>query len=322
MTLFETKGLAIGYSEDKILQKDINISLQQGQIITLMGQNGVGKTTFLKTISKLIPKLNGNVFYKGISLDEINSQDLSTRLSLVLTERPAAGNLTVAELIATGRHPYSNWLGMLTTRDREMIEWAMTETRINYLTDKKLVQLSDGQLQKVMIARALAQETDMIFLDEPTAHLDLHNKIEIMLLLQRIARQGKGILISTHDLQISLQLSDKMWLFNFNEPVTEGIPEDLVLSGAIQKTLFLEEYDYDFITGRFKGEADQHNLKVMLEGDTDSVYWASHALARHGIVIDDSAKTKIKSLNGSWVVSTNSTSLTFDSLQDLIQSLL
>ncbi|MFT6856205.1 MAG: iron complex transport system ATP-binding protein, partial [Cyclobacteriaceae bacterium] len=252
MSLFNTKDLTIGYrqkSGNKILQKNLALTINSGEIVSLMGQNGVGKTTFIKTISGLLEPLSGDVFYNGTSLQKISNQDLSKKLSLVLTEKPFSFNMSVLELVALGRHPYSNWIGILSNEDKEVIEWAITETNTNYLADQKLYQLSDGQLQKVMIARALAQQTDLIFLDEPAAHLDLHNKIEVMMLLRKIAKQGKSILISTHDMQISTQLSDKLWLFNFNEPTRIGAPEDLILDGSLEQTLYLKDYGYDMIHG-------------------------------------------------------------------------
>ena len=199
MNALEVNKLSIGYPDkkgDKVIQSDINLSLKAGQIISLMGQNGVGKTTFIKTISGLLEKLSGEVLYNNIPLAQLSPQQLARELSVVLTEKPYSQNLSVLELIAIGRHPYSSWMGTLTDHDKEVIDWAITETHINYLANKKLYELSDGQLQKVMIARALAQETNIILLDEPAAHLDLYNKIEVMVLLRQIAQSGKAILIS------------------------------------------------------------------------------------------------------------------------------
>jgi iron complex transport system ATP-binding protein len=322
MSFLHTKNLTIGYHQNHPLQRDINLSLGKGEIIALMGQNGVGKTTFLKSISKLIPCLSGEVYYENLPLKTLSLSDLSLRLSIVLTERPAAGNLTVRELVSSGRHPFTNWLGQLTKEDNQVIEWAVSETRINYIVDKKLSQLSDGQLQKVMIARALVQQTDIIFLDEPTAHLDLHNKIEIMLLLQQIAKQGKGILISTHDVQISLQLADKLWLFDFNQPVQVGIPEDMVLHDRLRRALFLDRYDYDFMSGRFSAIKDQRHNKINISGEGKAVYWTSFALEKKGFIItDDKESPHIKADLRQWTYESAQESLTFDSIAQLIEYL-
>ena len=247
MKLLETNSLSVGYSPEKPLQRYVNIQVRAGEIISLMGQNGVGKTTFIKTICGLLPALSGDILFGDDNLNQIPRSDLARKLSVVLTEKPFGLNMSVVELIAMGRHPYSNWMGVLSEEDKSAIEWAITETHINYLAERKLFELSDGQLQKVMIARALAQQTDLIILDEPTAHLDLYNKLEVMFLLRKIAGMGKGIIISTHDLQISTQLSDRLWLFNFNDLIQEGLPEDLILSGSLKNALFLQDFGYDMI---------------------------------------------------------------------------
>lgn len=326
MSLLETQSLCIGYPQsgepDKVLQQDISVAIRPGEIVSLMGQNGVGKTTFVKTISGLIPKLGGEVFYQNDNLSQIDPGDLARRLSIVLTEKPYSHNISVTELIAIGRHPYSSWLGMLSRKDREVIDWAISETHINYLANKKLYELSDGQLQKVMIARALAQETDLILLDEPGAHLDLYNKIEVMMLLRNIAKKGKGILISTHDMQISTQLSDRLWLFNFNEPVIEGIPEDLILDGTLEKTLYLQGYGYDMIYGTVADHDQPSERKVMVEAPENVKYWVSQALKRNGISVTNSSATKIKYQDNKWCILQKDGESFHNSIEEMMKTLL
>tara|TARA_Y100001972_G_C7658011_1_gene331532 strand:+ start:232 stop:1215 length:984 start_codon:yes stop_codon:yes gene_type:complete len=288
MSLLNTKSLSIGYGkgpESKILQKDINLAINEGEIISLMGQNGVGKTTFIKTLAGLLDPISGSVQYGEQDLSGISSGDLAQKMSLVLTEKPFNFNITPIELISISRHPYSNWIGVLSPRDKEVIEWALNETHLNYIANRKLYELSDGQLQKVMIARALAQETALIILDEPASHLDLNNKIEVMMLLKKIASQGKGILISTHDLQVSTQLSDRLLLFNFNEDTNEGVPEDLILDGTLQKSLYLDQYGYDMISGTIN--FDQKGPSVSVSGDPETKFWVTMALKRKGYIVKD-----------------------------------
>jgi iron complex transport system ATP-binding protein len=198
----------------------------------------------------------------------------------------------------------------------------MNQTNINYLARKKLYQLSDGQFQKVMIARALAQETDLIILDEPTAHLDLSNKIEIMLLLKSIAGNGKGVLIATHDLQVSLQLSDRLWLFNFNRPVLDGCPEDLILQGAIDQTLFPVNNNIDLTTGTVK-HLDERKGNVLLQGDPTMVHWTAQALQRNGYAVnkDTNSLISINCIDCLWNLESKDTSTSFDSIKDLLMHL-
>lgn len=323
MKLLETRSLSIGYQEHEAanpLQKDINVHLRPGEIVSLMGQNGVGKTTFIKTIAGLLPKLSGEVFYQSKNLKHFSANKLAKELALVLTEKPFSFNISVLELIAIGRHPYSNWMGVLSKKDKDVIDWAINETHTNYLANKKLYQLSDGQLQKVMIARALAQETNLIILDEPAAHLDLHNKIEVMMLLRQIARQGKGILISTHDMQISTQLSDRLWLFNFNENVTEGVPEDLILNGTLEKTLYLQDYGYDMIHGSVG--ISQKGPAVQVDGQEDVKFWTRQALKRNGFEITNQAPIKIACSGQNWEITyENEVPTTFDSVEKVLEKM-
>ncbi|MDG1106748.1 MAG: ABC transporter ATP-binding protein [Cyclobacteriaceae bacterium] len=325
MKLIHTQSLAIGYIEggtNKVLQENINLSLSSGEIISLMGQNGVGKTTFIKTLSGLHKGISGSVYHNDRLIDEFSKSSLAKQISVVLTEKPFTAHLSVIELIALGRHPYSNWLGRLNTSDKQAIDLAMSQTNIDYLARKKLYQLSDGQFQKVMIARALAQETDLIILDEPTAHLDLSNKIEIMLLLKSIAGSGKGVLIATHDLQVSLQLSDRLWLFNFNQPVLDGCPEDLILQGAIDQTLFPINNNIDLTTGTVKN-LDEHKGNVLLQGDPTMVHWTAQALQRNGYAVNKDSPTSIiiNCLDYFWKLKSKDTSTSFDSIEDLLMHL-
>ncbi|MBV6646350.1 MAG: ABC transporter ATP-binding protein [Cyclobacteriaceae bacterium] len=319
MKTLETKSLAIGYStgrSTKTLQKELNVTLHSGEVIALMGQNGVGKTTFIKSISKLIPVLDGDAIIGGKSLFSLTSQEVSQKVSLVLTDKPQVGNMSVIELVAIGRHPYSGALGFLKEKDKQVIEWAINKTNINYIANHKIGELSDGQLQKVLIARALTQETDLIILDEPVAHLDLNNKIEVMLLLKEIAQSGKSILISTHDLQISLQIADRLWLFNFNEPMVNGVPEDLIINGAISKTLSLDHHDYDLRHGRLSLQITGIPIKV--QGEETITFWMEQALRRSGFAVDTNANILVQCHNNHHF---SIAGKDYESIQEVLQAL-
>ena len=314
MSLIQTSNLAIGYQSNKTLQRDIEFSLKEGEIICLMGQNGVGKTTFIKTLNGLLDPLNGTVEIKGTSIQDYDRTLLAQEMGVVLTDKPAATNLTVKELIGLGRYPYSNWLGRLSSEDKAAVESAISQTKINYIEDKLLSDLSDGQFQKAMIARALAQETDILILDEPVAHLDLNNKIEILLLLREIANTGKGILISTHDIQVSLQLSDLLWLFNFDSNPIFGLPEDLILNGDLEEALYLQHHAYDLIHHRLTIPASGKVMKVI--GDEKSGFWTKQALEKAGFQIGEEGK-RIECEDSTWEYQGS----TYHSISELLKAI-
>ncbi len=239
MGLLDIKDLSIGYGNEKVLGQQINLTLEAGQLVGLVGQNGVGKSTFIRTICGLQPRLNGEILLNGNEIKTQNLKAIAKRISVVLTGRPDSLNLSVLELIALGRHPYSGWLGNLKQSDKEIIDKAITLMEINYLAKKRLYELSDGQLQKVMIARALAQDTDIMILDEPTSHLDLKNKIEVLELLKKIANEGKGVLISTHEIQLSAKACNLFWCMDFGKEMLVGDPQDLISKGQLQDYLHI-----------------------------------------------------------------------------------
>jgi iron complex transport system ATP-binding protein len=214
--ILTTKALSIGYcSKDGINQiySDINISLKSKKLVCLLGKNGAGKSTLLRTISKTQHALSGEVIIQNKNLKDTDHSDLAKTMSLVLTEKIPESQLTVYELIALGRQPYTNWLGKLTTEDSKIIDTAIELAGVKEIAHKKNYELSDGQLQKVMIARALSQDTSIIILDEPTAHLDLHHKIEVFKLLQNLVKKTKKtIIFSTHEVNLALNIADELWL--------------------------------------------------------------------------------------------------------------
>ena len=239
MSGLHTHNLSIGYPPDTILMDSLNLELNPGDFIGLVGQNGVGKSTLIRTLVGLQNPLNGEITVDSKRLNLTSQNEIAKKIGVVLTGKPDALNLSVLELIALGRHPHSGWLGILKNKDKEKIEEAITQMEINYIATKKLYELSDGQLQKVMIARALAQDTDLIVLDEPTSHLDLKNKIEVLEHLRKISRTGKGILISTHEIQLASKVCDQFWCVDFNVPMRTGTSKELLSNGTLHEYLHL-----------------------------------------------------------------------------------
>ncbi|MBJ7881791.1 ABC transporter ATP-binding protein [Gelidibacter salicanalis] len=253
--VLETKNLSVGYTSKKranVIADSINIALQKGQLIGLVGANGIGKSTLLRTLTTVQKPLQGDIFINSKSITDYTTVELAKQLSLVLTEQIASKNLSVFELVALGRQPYTNWVGNLSDNDLKIIEQALLHTNIIALRDKKCFELSDGQLQKVMIARALAQDTDLIILDEPTTHLDMYHKAYILKLLQKLAKEtGKTILFSSHEIDLAIQLCDTIIVMSSTE-VISGSPCQLIANGTFN-TLFPEDLiAFDQSTGSFK----------------------------------------------------------------------
>lgn len=253
--VLETKNLSIGYASKKESNKvagPINIILQKGQLIGLVGANGIGKSTLLRTLTNVQKPLAGEIFINSKSLFDYKPIELAKQLSLVLTEQMTSKNLSVFELVALGRQPYTNWVGNLSQEDMDITNKALHQTNIISLKTKKCYELSDGQIQKVMIARALAQDTDLIILDEPTTHLDMYHKAYILKLLQKLAKDtGKTILFSSHEIDLTIQLCDAMIVMT-KDKVVSGQPCHLIENGTFN-TLFPEDLiAFDEKTGSFR----------------------------------------------------------------------
>lgn len=325
-----TEQLSIGYGKGikaKIILDNLNLTLKRGELVCILGPNGVGKSTLLRTLSKVQRPLEGHVYIHSKPIDAFSRSELARNISLVLTERVSAGNMTVHELVALGRYPHTNWSGQLTEQDEDKIKWAIKTTNTNHLAGEKVFELSDGQVQKVMIARALAQDGDIMILDEPTAHLDLNNRLEIMTLLKSLASTtGKAVLVSTHELELALQTADKFWLAQFNMPIVRGVPEDLVLNGAVTNTFFNEETSFDINTGRFKVNHNYHT-KIILEGGGFEKQWTAYALEREGFklvnadITDLIARVFKKGQEIIWEVNDRHNQERYASIEELINGL-
>lgn len=218
------------------------MEINEGELVGLIGINGIGKSTLLRTLGRMQPSLRGEIFVKSENLDLLSPHKLSRLISVVLTRQPIAKNLSVAELVALGRQPFTNWLGNLSFEDRQQTKNALELVDLEKLREKKCYELSDGQFQKVLIARALAQETPLIILDEPTSHLDMYHKAQVFQLLKKLsAETKKGILFATHEINLAIQLCDKIILMN-NKEIIQGSPQEL-----IEKEVFRNIFPSDLI---------------------------------------------------------------------------
>lgn len=252
--ILQASQISIGYSLKKekiVVASNISISLKKGKLIALIGANGIGKSTLLKTLTGIQKPLVGTVFLNEKKITDYEPLALAQNLSVVLTEKLPPSNLTVFELIALGRQPYTNWIGKLTADDIVKVNEAMELTQISHLAAKKHYEISDGQLQKVLVARALAQDTPLIILDEPTTHLDLLHKVSLFKLLKKLtAETNKCILFSTHDIDMAIQLSDEMIIMT-PETVQQDQPCNFISKGSFN-TLFKDEnIIFDASKGKF-----------------------------------------------------------------------
>lgn len=281
----ETCGLSIGYllkgGRRKVVHEGLTLRLRPGEVTCLLGLNGAGKSTLLRTLCGFQPPLQGEIRLMGKPLTSYSQRDFSLMVGVVLTEKTNAGGITVYELVSLGRHPYTGFFGRLSKSDRKVIEESLEAVGIAHKATQYVSELSDGERQKAMIAKALAQECPIILLDEPTAFLDVTSRIETMVLLHKLAvEQRKAILLSTHDLDLAIQMGDCLWLQEKGRPMACGTPEDLIMGGAFATFFRKEGIVFDPATGKLNTEAPVRPVGV--EGDFLTSYWVGNALVRNG----------------------------------------
>lgn len=242
--MIELKNLTTGYGEH-IVARSINSIIPEGNLISLLGPNGVGKSTLLRTLCAFQPAISGDIIINGTSLQELTQAQLSRIISVVLTERLDVRAMTVHNLVSLGRSPYTGFWGRLDEEDERQVRQAIDQVGISELYEREIGTLSDGELQKAMIAKALAQQTPIILLDEPTAFLDFPSKVEMMRMLHRLAHEmNKTIFLSTHDVELALQLSDQLWLMTA-EGVHSGTPDELTADGSLADFIHIDGIHFD-----------------------------------------------------------------------------
>jgi iron complex transport system ATP-binding protein len=279
-----TVGYALRKAPPRLVAGPLHLTLWPGELVCLLGPNGAGKSTLLRTLAGVQAPLSGHLAVGGQPLASLPPEARARQLSVVLTERIEATHLTVQELVNLGRHPHTGWLGGLSAHDHAQVQAALAATGTAQFAHRPVGELSDGERQKVLLARALAQDTPLILLDEPTAHLDLPNRVALLRLLHELARTlGKAILLSTHELDLALQAADRVWLLPATGELLAGPPEDLVLSGAFAAAFQREGLAFDIATGTFELHAPT-GPAVQLLGDGPAAFWTRRALLRAGFV--------------------------------------
>ncbi len=294
--LLRTEKLTVGYAPSRrqrqCVREDIDVALEAGELVCVLGPNGAGKSTLLRTLAGMQPPLGGRIELVDGRLDAFAPQQRARRIGVVLPERVEVGLLTAYALVALGRYPHTGWTGRLEDADEEKIRDALRRVGIEHLAERDVASLSDGERQKVMIARALAQEPMLLVLDEPTAFLDLPGRVEIMRLLRTLAHRsvgaggepggrGRAVLLSTHDLDLALRTADRLWLLLPAGELAAGAPEDLVLDGAFQAAFRSDRVEFDVDSGSFRIDTRSSGT-VALRGEGMAVDWTARALERTG----------------------------------------
>jgi iron complex transport system ATP-binding protein len=323
--IIKIKSLSIGYSESSRNQKtifsDLNLTCRKGEIIGLMGKNGSGKSTMLRTLAGLLKPLSGNIFINDLTIKRFSRRELARQISFVSTEVPDIPSLTVFELVSLGRYPYTDWTGRLSKEDIKRVNTSIEQVDAGYISGKPISEISDGERQRVMIARALAQDTGIMILDEPTAFLDLPNRYEILRLLNHLAAEKeKTILFSTHDLSIAFHETDKIWLL-LEEEILTGAPEDLIINKGFFKLFENSPLKFDLDKGEIKPERS-FTTRMGIKGEGILKFWSAHALERLGIEAikeDEMMNLTVGKVNGKhfWKLTDNKTDIIFHSIYEL-----
>jgi iron complex transport system ATP-binding protein len=290
-----TTDLAIGYHLSggtvNLLHQHIELQLHQGEVICLLGPNGSGKSTLIRTLAGFQKPLAGKVLFGEDNLNNLTAGQLARQVSVVLTGQVDIANANVFSMVAYGRTPYTGFLGRLQPEDHAIVNEALEQVGIKNLAHRKFTELSDGEKQKVMIAKSLAQQTPLIFLDEPTAFLDFPARVEILKFLRQATRiSGKAILLSTHDLNLAIRFADSIWMMGKEKPIATGTPEDMVLQGQFGNYFDNPQVTFDKISGTFTFDAEQIG-EVAVAGSGLHHAWLKKALKRKGYHVVQETKS-------------------------------
>ncbi|MCB9460669.1 MAG: ABC transporter ATP-binding protein [Anaerolineaceae bacterium] len=327
----QLQAVSVGYAErrqpTKVVVPPFTESLEGGQLVCLIGPNGAGKSTLLRTMAGIQKPLSGQVLLNGNDVHRMSASDRAKHISVVLTQKTEVGLFTGYGLVAMGRHPYTAWTGQLSESDHAVVVRAIEMVGAEKLANQSINTMSDGERQKIMIARALAQEPNLLILDEPTAFLDLPRRVETLVLLRDLAREvGCSIVLSTHDLDLALRLADRIWLLPQDKPIQVGMPEELVLNGAFEAAFQSSTVAFDAETGAFKTH-DDWSRRVYLQGDGITYIWTRRALERAGYAISDHAEDGQPSIRIEdtdaplWHVTINQHATDCDSIEALMAAL-
>lgn len=298
--ILSTDDLAIGYS-GRLVAEHLSLALHPGDVVALVGPNGTGKTTLLRTLAGLLPPLAGSIALAGDPLSSLSARAKAQRLGVVLTERPQTGYLTGFELAAAGRYPHTGWQGKLGPQDVAIVDEALALVGAAAFSDRPVASLSDGERQRVMVARALAQQPRLLLLDEVTSFLDVPRRVAFFALLGELAGQrGYAIVISTHELELALRCANRLWLYDGTK-LLDGAPEDLILSGDFARIFAADGVSFDEDAGHFELRRPA-SRRVALVGDGVRAAWTRRALERAGYAVDTASTVRVSVDAAGWTV--------------------
>ncbi|MCL3782166.1 ABC transporter ATP-binding protein [Prolixibacteraceae bacterium JC049] len=326
--ILKTDSLTIGYlqnGEKRVVQSNLKLEIRPGEMVCLIGPNGSGKSTLMRTMAGLQPALDGYTYIDEKTVKSRSFKEMARLLSMVLTDPMSVGNLTVYQVVSLGRYPHNNWFGTLSKKDKAIIKEALEKVHLLDYADKYVAEMSDGEKQRTLIAKALAQDTPLIMLDEPTAHLDLPNRVDIMQLLRGLAlKTQKAIVLSTHELDLALQAADRIWLMDKNQPILTGTPEDLVLNGDFERTFGSGNFDFDLNTGTFRMHHESQEISIKVLGNSVATVWLKRALMREGYTITEEPADFDISFNASahtWTISRGEREVTCTTIEQILNEL-
>jgi iron complex transport system ATP-binding protein len=323
--LASAAAVDIGYHRGAPLLRQINLGIDAGEMIALIGRNGSGKSTLIRSLIGLIPCLEGECFLEGRSVSSIDLRTRAKKVSFVSSRVGELPSITVRELVSLGRMPYTGWRGRLRKRDRNMVESAVGDVGLDHLIDRTMDQLSDGERQRAMIARAFVQDTPLMVLDEPTAYLDLPNKYELIQLLNGFRDQGRAILYSTHDLESALMFADRLWVIQ-GEEIRYGVPEDLGMAGVFDSLFQTSGITFDVEARRFRQPVRNRGV-IRLSGAPATVMaWTRYALERTGFATSEEADVELKVVprgaSHSWILIKEKKETIFQNIEMLVRFLI
>jgi iron complex transport system ATP-binding protein len=293
------RGLVAGYGGQPLLGP-LDLALPAGRFVCLIGANGAGKSTLIRSLCGMQAPIAGEVLLDGRALAALSATERARQLAVVLTERVAVALMTGYELASLGRYPHLGWSGRLSAEDHAAVHAALARAGAEALAPRLVSEMSDGERQKVLIARALAQQPSLLVLDEATAYLDLPRRVETMQLLLDLARDEQlAVLLSTHDLELAMRYADALWLIDGQRRLHAGAPEDLALSGALAATFAADGLAFDLERGELRvGRAGQR--PIALEGEGMARVWAQRALLRAGFQVQAGAPDRVQADAEGW----------------------